>query len=193
MQTFHASNALGGVDIGWLYAYHKYRLDDGAGGKVRNPLFDDISGALLDIKSTENRNFDVAVKQFSKALLKEIKQLLSEQEDAMVCIVPSSKVAKPSPGLINIAKALERDDKRLHEATKTILRTKDIDKLATGGNRNISIHRQSLGIGEKIRTDKTYIVLDDIATTGNSMAAAVELLQQNGVRRILPIAIGRTA
>ena len=194
MQTFQATNIFGVVTIGWMYDYHKFWIHDGMGGRARNSNFDKLTGYLLDLKKSDNRNFDHAVSGFARALLKDIKSLnfLAETEEAIVCAVPSSKVGKVAPGLVNIAKILERDNGRIKSGMKTLIRTTEIDKLADGGNRDITVHRRSIDIGERVRKDRTYILIDDITTTGNSLAACAEILARNGARRILPIALGKT-
>jgi hypothetical protein len=191
MNVFHVTNGIGRVEINWMHDYHKVWLWDG-GVKTKNPKFDHISAYLLDLKSNANRNFESAAAFFGKQLSAYMKASLHIEGSLSACIVPSSKAGQYSPGLIKILKALERDDRRILAAPGIINRTTPIAKLASGGDRSLYVHRQSLALTERMKPDRTYILLDDITTTGNSLAACCELLHQSGARRVVTFALGKT-
>ncbi|RJX30887.1 MAG: hypothetical protein C4516_09095 [Oxalobacter sp.] len=192
MNILRLNTSLGKCDIFWIVDYHKYHIHDQNGQKQKNPMVDEVSRHLMDLKSTENKNFDIAVAKKSRLVLRELDTVLEKNEKAILCLVPSSKANKYGPGLLRIAQFLQRKDSRIAAVTNLIQRKTSIVSLHSGGDRNISIHKGSLAIGEKIKQDRTYIILDDIATSGNSLAVCADMIEYQGARRVIPLAIGKT-
>lgn len=69
----------------------------------------------------------------------------------------------------------------------------NIAKLATGGYRSKSIHKESTSLSNKhILKGKSVLLIDDITTTGNSLDGCKEILYENGVDSVYIIALGQT-
>ena len=75
----------------------------------------------------------------------------------------------------------------------TLERIVSIKKLATGGNRNPLIHLKSIQINPDYDVQgKNFILLDDITTTGGSLAACAKILIDAGANSVICVALGRT-
>ena len=67
---------------------------------------------------------------------------------------------------------------RLHK-TNFIIRIKTVDKLATGGERDISVQKASLGVNPEMSISGDVVLLvDDVTTSGNSLRACRDILQK---------------
>lgn len=194
MNHFDGWIGFGQHRIHYCFPYHKTKILNAAGEYVKNPAFqnDQVSKYLLDLKNNQNRNFSRAVNFCGQHLLTQILPILPPQESASLCTVPSSKQGAWSPGVTAIIQRLAKSSPKLLNKSQLIRRTQAIEKLADGGNRNIHVHRESLSIPIEGRLQGTFILLDDITTTGNSMLACAELLYQHGAGRVIAISIGRT-
>lgn len=196
MERFQKQTGVGTYSIGWLFPYHTVNAFNEAGVYGKNPLFqnDQISKYLLDLKKAENYNFKKAVNHCRSAVLNEIREnrFIAANEAATLCMVPSSRANAWSPGIASMIAQIVAAEGRFVNGARLIRRTKNIDKLADGGSREIQIHRNSLDIQVNGSLGGTYVLFDDITTSGNSMAACIELLIQYGASRVLPIALGKT-
>lgn len=106
--------------------YHKYWLDRER--KIKNPLFDVFSGKILDLKEGK----DSAIRYFYNLLNEEI------CKGVTICVVPSSNADKKVTGMSMLGEMLAengRDNKVYY-----LNRERSIEKLATGGCRDISVH-----------------------------------------------------
>ena len=69
-------------------------------------------------------------------------------------------------------------------------RYKTIPRLSDGGIRNIGVHINSIRINSKYNVEnKNFILLDDITTSGSSMAAAHQILKIAGARKVTCLAL----
>lgn len=168
-----------------LRPYHPYRI---YGGEVNPDFVKAADGRLLDFK--EGKGWAVAseIKEFQKAL-----KSLDMPEPIVVAIIPghAEKTSNAGCPLARVAQALAAADKRLKADIDLILRTKTIEKLATGGSRSINVHLESMKVTRRV-PDATVIVLDDVVTSGNSMAAARQLLMDKAAKYVAGIALGQT-
>jgi predicted amidophosphoribosyltransferase len=77
--------------------------------------------------------------------------------------------------------------------TDLVRRHTSIQKLARGGNRNLHIHLDSIDIAApNLVVGKAVLLLDDIATSGNSMIACQQRLLEAGASEVLGLVIGQT-
>lgn len=62
--------------------------------------------------------------------------------------------------------------------------TKEIEKLATGGNRNINIHFGSIEVNPNVSiSGEVILVVDDVTTSGNSLYACRDILLKHDASR----------
>ncbi len=158
--------------------YHKYWLDRER--KIKNPLFDVYSGKILDLKEGKPQ----AVKYFYNLLDAEI------CDGVTICVVPSSNADKKITGMSQLGEMLAKN-KRVNKVY-FLQRQNSIEKLAYGGNRDISIHMKSIGTLKEMDVNGDIILLmDDVTTTGNSLYACREILLQNGAEHVEMFALGK--
>lgn len=169
--------------------YHPYWQDMAA--KIKNPKFDRHSGLILDLKKKENRNYAAAVKYATAQIVGLLKRGTFDR--AEIVVIPSRTKGEVSPGLDEVVREVCKADKRLTYARNALVRTKTIEKLATGGDRCIDVHLNSMAYRPVHGSPALKIIIDDVMTTGNSIGAAITLMQQHlrGVQ-YLPLVLGQT-
>jgi predicted amidophosphoribosyltransferase len=177
-----------------LMPYYKYWLYEN-GQKVKNPEFTVDCGKLLDLKGN-GQNVQPAANHFAKLLAQRLKDFgpLQGLAKVEIAIVPSSEKGKTSTGLYLLAHKLSTLDKRLVMPKQHILtRTRTIEKLHSGGNRQGYVHLQSIDVTIHPHSRRLpVLLLDDIATTGNSIMACTDLLYGAGSSLVIPVVVGRT-
>jgi hypothetical protein len=169
-----------------LREYNPYRLS----GEL-NPKFNKATdGRLLDLKSGYERGINSAVKDFRKGLA-----ALELPPGTILTIVPgheanNSNVDRP---LARVVHALTALDKGYVESVDALIRTKTVPKKTDGGSRAVSVDLRSISVTNSSNLKgATVVVLDDTATTGNSLTAARQLLKAAGAKKIAAVAIART-
>lgn len=163
-------------DTRYLFKYYPYY-----GGT--NPNFDQYSGLLLDVKEQFKRGID----PFTKIL----KSQLSYSEEYVICVIPSHEVGIKLTGIKTIAKILCVPP--IIDGTNLIIRTKEMPKKATGGIRDLQSEIDSLTINnKKIIKNKQVLLLDDITTTGTSLNAGKQILEDAGAEIVATLALGKT-
>lgn len=159
--------------------YHRYWLDKER--KIKNPLFDVFSGKILDLKEGKLS----AVNYFYNLLNAEI------CDDVTICVVPSSNEEKKNTGMTMLGEMLAKDGKRISKVYY-LQREHSIDKLATGGNRSMYVHVNSISTLQDMEVKGDIVLLmDDVTTTGNSLYACKEILLANGAEKVEMFALGR--
>lgn len=158
--------------------YHKYWLDRER--KIKNPLFDVYSGKILDLKEGKMS----AVQYFYQLLDPEIRSGVT------ICVVPSSNAEVKESGIGKLGEMLAGNGRK--NKVYFLRRNKSIDKLATGGNRSMETHMQSISTVLDMDIENDIVLLmDDVTTTGNSLYACKEILLQNGAREVEMFALGK--
>nr|WP_297704296.1 hypothetical protein [uncultured Butyrivibrio sp.] len=139
-----------------------------------------ICGKILDLKEGKEN----AIEYFYNLIDCEI------CKDVTICIVPSSKMGNVETGMAKLAEKLANNGRK--DRVHFLVREKDIDKLATGGNRSRFIHLDSIGAlqGESIKGD-VVLLMDDVTTSGNSLYACKEILLAHGASHVEMFALGK--
>jgi hypothetical protein len=158
---------------------------------LRNPAFDkSTDGRLLDFKDGQEHAISAETAEFSKSLSQ-----LELQARVLLAMIPGHKARDTNAGtpLARVVENLAKGDGRFVSSFETLIRFRDINKLASGGDRGVAVHLNSIRVQQPPSVKgQTMVVLDDITTTGNSMDAARQLLTLAGAIRIGGIALGRT-
>lgn len=169
--------------------YHVYWSD--RVNRVKNQKFDRHSGLLLSLKKPDNRDHKLAVRHFTQSLT----ALLATQaiQAAEFVIVPSHAEGKVSEGLTAIVKGVCMADRRFSLRSGSLARTKTIEKLSNGGNRSEAVHLSSLRFAPASFAPSTKILIDDIMTTGKSIAASARVIKQADPKaHVIAIVFGKT-
>ena len=148
------------------------------------------NGRLLDFKEGQQYAISAEAKEFQAPLGE-----LELPRGTLLVVMPGHEASATNAGT-PLARAVARlvaSDGRLMSSMDALIRFRDIEKLASGGDRSVAVHLGSIRVQEPppVR-GATVVVLDDIVTTGNSMEAVRQLLTTAGANRVAGIAIGRT-
>lgn len=158
-----------------------------------NPKYNpDKDGILLKLKSNKPNDYKQAAeyyKPYMDIYFDVVKDYIKGQ---IFTTVPSSKAGLRGYGLELLVKDLAykygaeyRDD--------ILIRQRTIEKLATGGNRSKLIHKNSIDVCNANEiNNKMVVVFDDVTTTGNSLLACKELLNESNVPCVMCFAIAKT-
>jgi len=173
----------------YVRVYHPYRV---AGEK--NPAFNDLDAQILDLKEGIDSAVDAAVRDFADA----IAHTSALPPSTILSIVPGSVASdsnEPRP-MARVAHALARalaPRSRFFARPDTLRRHMTIDKLARGGARFEQVHLDSIRVtAPRMVRGATVLLLDDVASTGNSIRACRRLLREAGADRVAAIALGQT-
>ncbi|WP_426491268.1 ComF family protein [Hymenobacter sp. 102] len=162
-------------DIIALGVYHPYR-----GGS--NPAFDKFSSLILSLKN-----------QNSEGLIHFLDQLAPLfRTDIAIAVVPSHDPAKTTSGMKILAKALVNNTTRI-DAVDCLRRVVKVEKLATGGNRSVQKHLDSIQVQQpELIEGRAVLLLDDVTTTHNSLIACRTLLLNAGAASVQAYALAQT-
>lgn len=195
---FNLATAKTSMDCYACGAYHPYRVDG-----EKNPKFDRHSGFILTSKGAQERNFGQAVKYFADLIMPEVRSwalegflpqgTIGDQPFVDVVIVPSSKVGKVSDGLLQVMGKVCARDKRLNLQKNLLSRTKQIEKLATGGNRSRQTHVDSITFNMPPNPASIFLLVDDVCTSGNSLVACCDIIQTHIPHStVIALTLGKT-
>lgn len=169
-----------------IYALGKYlpwRHHRNMGGDSFS--YPEHSGKLLDLKDGKERGLIYC----QKVLTAEIKTNIS----LAIAAVPSSDATKIRSGVQQLVSRFAPVIGGL-DLGDLVIRTKSISKLATGGNRAMQVHLDSMAVNNIDRAEgRIVMLLDDILTTGNSLAAARQILLDAGAADVICVAMGQTS
>jgi predicted amidophosphoribosyltransferase len=170
-------------EVLYLYEYHPYKLPDGS----KNPAFNEnrTDSLILDVKLDRKA---AAIAHFVKVL----DGLASA--DIVVAVVPGHDPAKKElSGIAIIAQCVAAVNERV-DGTGLLVRHTKIKKLATGGDRAIAVHLNSIRVAGRRRglAGASVLLLDDVATSENSLHACKQLLLAAGAGQVQMFALSKT-
>lgn len=173
----------------FLYDYHPWC-------EGKNVNIDKITNTLINLKKTAENSWNSPVNFFTKVLTnpyRGLSRLVSKSDKSNVfCVVPSHAKNMVSPGLLQLARNVSHEF-NFKNKENLLSRTTTVDKAASGGQRSIQIHLDSVVVvGQENVKGKTVYLFDDITTTGCSLLACKQLLLEAGAERVAMIALGRT-
>ncbi|MEG4492876.1 phosphoribosyltransferase [Microcoleus sp. D3_18_C4] len=168
-------------DIYYLRNYHPLKWQG-----EENDCFDYFSEKILELKNKEKTSIDF--------WFEELKKHLKMDESFAIAVVPSHSSGNQVSGIHLVAQKLAKSlPEKITDATLCLIRVKNIDRLSTGGNRELDIHFQSMKvINLELIQNKNVLLLDDVSTTGNSLRAGKELLLKAGASKVKCVALGKT-
>ena len=161
--------------------YHPYRMPDGS----KNPVFGRDDARILDVKIDKK---PAAITYFT--------QIIDDLAcaDIVVAVVPGHDPASPGPsGIAIVAQRVASLNGRT-DGTGLLVRHAKIEKLATGGRRELDIHLNSIRVTDKAKVldGANVLLLDDVTTSNTSLLACKQLLRAAGARQVQMMALGRT-
>jgi len=150
-----------------------------------NPYFDDWSEKLLELKNPTQNVVDFWCDELEQHL---------NNESFAIAVVPSSSSKNKISGIHLVAQKIAKSRQiTIIDATSCLRRYQSIDKLASGGSRELTVHANSIEvINRHLIKNKNILLVDDISTTGNSLLACKELLLKAGASKVKCVALGKT-
>ena len=171
------------VKISYLYEYHAYYHFKG-GVRVKNPNFNAIDGLILDLK----KNSEHAINKFYNDLVSIFNHYESVNK-IVFCAIPGHVAFSEISAIHIIAKYLSKHYGR-PDYSEILQRYKTIPRLSDGGVRNVGVHINSIRVDPKYQIKgKRIILLDDISTSGSSMAASNQILKIAGAEKVTCLAL----
>ena len=171
------------VKISYLYEYNSYYHFRG-GIKIKNPAFTTIDGAILDLKKKKSKAIDL----FYNKLI-DIFDSFEDLSNIYFSVIPSHVANAGSSSMQIIAKKISNHYNK-EDCSGVLQRYKDIPRLSDGGTRNMGVHINSIRINPNCNVEgKNFFLLDDITTSGSSMAAGVQILKIGGADKITCLAL----
>lgn len=166
-------------DTYYLMDYHPY-------WHGHNPDFGDEDGVLLDFK----KGYDSGITHFYKKLSYRLNRILDHNTNIWLCCVPSHSPRNSDSSVYQLIYKLGKT-----QTANLLKRTKEVEKLSTGGDRAIAVHANSIVTDTSISLGKDAIVvlMDDILTSGNSIKACKSILRKRkDVNSVISIVIAKT-
>lgn len=161
-----------------LSEYRPWGHHKQSGGDSSN--YPTASKLLLDFKDGNIH----AITAFKNAIL-------PYGDDYAVAVVPGHNPEKAQGSLHRLAFELSKS--KIFDASSALVRHTLIAKLAQGGSRNVKVHLDSIHIpNPELVNGKEVLLIDDIVTSGGSLAACGYLLRQAGAKSVSFLALGRT-
>lgn len=177
---------IGIPDPGEILALGQYRpwwLHRSRGGDGSN--YPEHSGKLLDLKESRERGLTYC--------LKVLTDNIRSNATLAIAVVPSHDATKLRSGVHVLATRFAPLIGAL-DAGDLLQRSTTIAKLATGGNRSMQVHLDSMKAHLPNRLGRRVVILlDDIMTTGNSLAAGRQILLDAGAVDVVCVALGQTS
>ncbi|WP_163695592.1 phosphoribosyltransferase family protein [Adonisia turfae] len=143
---------------------------------------DRYTAFILEIKNCHQESIQEAIKLFSDCL---------SGFDA-VAVVPSHHVNGQLSGIRQIALGLAHRSQK-QDATACLRRHRPIHKLSEDGERSIGVHLQSIELDHaNLIKGKRVLLLDDVRSTGHSLAACQQILKAAKPKSVHPLALGQS-
>lgn len=176
-----------------LTEYFSYWVLGEDGNRIKNPKANKNTGLILDVKSYD-KNPEAAkeaIKLYADAALEATKKLHQAMPIGVIALVPGHRAGTHSKILGVLAKFLAARLK-ISADPELLVRWRDIDKLATGGDRSIHVQCGSLRVSGPSLDGANVLLIDDVCTSGNSLNACDSLLKQHGASQVFSIVLGKT-
>ena len=174
LQTHHKSTKL--IIIKYIDQYFP---------KSRYESQDDFSKNIIELKNKNNNYIDI----FFHLLKGKIKK----NPKTVICVVPSSKIAKRESGIRELAFKL-KNYCQLTTGLQILHRGKDIP--SKHERKSLVSYEEQYNslylIDINIIKDKNVLLLDDVVTSGNTLFACSNLLLENRAKQITCIVLGKT-
>lgn len=146
--------------------------------------FTGYSSGILDLKNGDS----LAINYFFDC----IHSNLAANDFDCILVVPPHHSCNNKSGIQLLGQKIAKVN-NLIDATSCLMRHKNIDKLSTGGNRNLETHLKSIKVfDEEVIQGKDVLLFDDISTTGNSLKACKKILEDAGVKTVKCFVLSKT-
>lgn len=171
------------IKISYLYEYNSYYHFRG-GIRIKNPAFTPIDGAILDLKKRKSK----AIALFYDKLI-DIFDSFDNLDNIYFSAIPSHIANAGLSSMHIIAGKLSAHYDKV-DYSEVLQRYKNIPRLSDGGTRNMGVHINSIRVNPNCNIEgKDFFLLDDITTSGSSMAAGTQILKIGGANKVTCLAL----
>lgn len=183
-------------DVTWrLTSYHPWWTTEGEPNPDRNDMTRRIMGLKTlppNAPAWKHKQHIDSIDYFTEKLGKALDKNFGDYDSIQIAIVPSSQKGTVSKGLKDIVDKLNLSTKLIVNPG-FLVRSKSVSKSHKGGVRSTEKHLSSIIVEVTPAPDIPVIVLDDVTTSGSTLRACREILQNKGVKHIIMLALGKTA
>ena len=151
------------LDVQYLGEYTPKGLRLKNGQKIENPEFSDYSEKILDFKNKTEH----AIEYFTK----EVRSVIVSEPaffGPTLVAIPSHKPKSNVTPVQLLIRSLCGGSTNFTDGSDCLIRIKEIEKLASGGPRDIDIHLESIEIDRQkldLIRDQSVLLIDDVCTT----------------------------
>jgi len=171
------------IKISYLYEYNAYYYFRG-GIRIKNPNFTSIDRAILDLKKNKFK----AIELFYNKLV-DIFDSFDDLGNIYFSAIPSHTADNNISAMHIIVEKLSEHYGKA-DYSEVLQRYKTIPRLSDGGTRNMGVHINSIRINQNFNVEgKDFFLIDDITTSGSSMAAGVQILKIGGANKVTCLAL----
>jgi len=146
----------------------------------------DMTYKVLDFKNGDSDE----IKYFSDRVSAYIKKCRWKNQGFKLAVVPSSQKGPPRNSVHEMAWNIVKNLGVFYEQG-ALYRYKSIQPCHISNTRDQGVHFNSIGVNSNV-IGNSYILLDDIYTTGNTINACEKLLLQKGAERVIKMTIAKT-
>lgn len=172
-----------------LYLYPYYSLENKEDEKSKEVYHVFKKGWNLD------KYYKGIFEDISDALEQYLDQNDISRSNVVITLMPSHLKGQYGSSLLKMASDLSESFGCINQS-RLIKRVEDKQKSTEGGERRVYAHLQTLNVkSDEIQNkEATYVVLDDITTSGSSLEAAKRSLMKAGIpdSKVIKIAISKT-
>lgn len=152
-----------------------------------------VSESIIAFKKNDQQSIDRFTKEMKEALLEQMGNDASKLIGKCLVVLPSHSVGEWSKALLQMARKLCKE-LYMQDYSYALKRVTEHEKLTTGGDRSVDSHIATMKLDPAFDVKgKQIIVLDDVATTGNSLFASYRILISAGAKKVGAIVIGKTS
>lgn len=170
-----------------LADYQKYRLEDGS----VNPALDTVSRQIMDLKNDECSGHQAAIVYFGALLATHTKILANGDAKIQIAIAPKSKANAPSLALESLVFYI-KSPTVIYDANFLVRTADKLSAHSEGGSRDTNVHITTIASKKKIDSSIPVLLIDDVSTTGNTLAACEQILRAAGATTVVTMVVGAT-
>jgi hypothetical protein len=170
------------TDTGIYYVDSYYPYHGG-----QNPNWNAFSGKILDLKDGVKKGVDYFLPLLATGIY---------DSDYTIAIVPSSDPAKQNThGTKLLIDTFYKGYavKNIQNGSACLIRHIKVAKSATG-DRSVEKHLGSINLKNKtLVKNRVVLLVDDVTTTGNSLVACTQILMEGDCKKVIHLAMAKTA
>ena len=151
------------------------------------PVTPEVTYRLIALKERQPEAIDYWAHEVANTIFED------GWDDHVIVVAPSSNAGPARNGMYNLAKRLNSFGFTTN--TDALVRTREVPKSYRCGDRSDARHESTIVLSEEALfglRDKHILLLDDILTTGSTLVACCNILEQAKPTSITALCLGKT-